>query len=143
MAASVLAHVLLVDDEETVLRVLMRLCMKQGHTVIACQSVEMALEAMKGPKPFDLIMTDIVLPGQTGLSFLEWLIRHKVQVGVVVMTAYPDHQTVQFAKENGVLDVLVKPFDNMMWLSKKIAKWTSLKHPTKKISGWMPKLREI
>lgn len=62
-------------------------------------------------EPPDLIVTDVRMPGLTGLTVLEGLRRAGGAVPVVVITAFGDDETHRVARENGAVAVFDKPFD--------------------------------
>lgn len=116
---------LVIDDEFSVLRVLERLCSRLGHEVVMCKTAEDAIQTLQSDSDFDLILTDIVLPGVSGLEFLEWLEAGGFFNRVVIMTAYPNQEFVDFALKHGAIDVLTKPFNDLTRLSEKVNRWIS------------------
>jgi nitrogen-specific signal transduction histidine kinase/ActR/RegA family two-component response regulator len=78
-------HVLVCDDDESVLNVLARSLEKLGYSVTAHSSGEAALEAFQAaPDDFDLLLTDQVMPGMTGLDLVTRIrdVRHELPVVV-------------------------------------------------------------
>ena len=61
-------RILLVDDEETVRRVTGRLLQKLGYEVVSAGDATAALEILAGDAPFDLVVTDVVMPGLSGIE---------------------------------------------------------------------------
>ncbi len=59
---------------------------------------------------FPVVITDLRMPGMTGIEFLEAVLRHDPKVSVVVVTAYGTVQTAVDAMKKGAFDYLVKPF---------------------------------
>ena len=121
-----MARILIIDDETTIVRVLSRLCTRIGHEVIECQDVEHAIQVMRSNEQFDLIITDIIMPGQSGLEFISWLQKSGYDKRIVVMTAYPNHEFLDYARDHGALDVLTKPFSDLQTIDKKIKGWLSM-----------------
>jgi two-component system, NtrC family, nitrogen regulation response regulator NtrX len=64
------AHLLIVDDEANTLASLSRAFRLAGHEATVCDSAPKALELAKS-RSFDLILSDVVMPGKDGLSLLE------------------------------------------------------------------------
>lgn len=120
-----MSRILVIDDEFSVLRVVQRVGAHLGHAVITCKSAEEAISKLEVDKKFDLILTDIILPGVSGLEFLEWLERGGFFKKVVLMTAYPQQEFVKFALSHGALDVLTKPFSDPQSLGNNIRRWIS------------------
>jgi CheY-like chemotaxis protein len=118
--------ILVIDDEYTILRVLERLGGQIGCQVTTCKTAEEGMTYLQGPIRYDLILTDIILPGVSGLEFLDWL-KEKgfFNQKVVVMTAYPKTEFVDYALKQGALEVLTKPFDSLASLSIKLRSWIS------------------
>ncbi len=65
--------ILLVDDEDTVRRVTSRLLEKLGYIVTTASDGPEALELLDSQGPFDLVLTDVVMPGMTGIEMAERL----------------------------------------------------------------------
>ena len=63
--------VLLVDDEDTVRRVTSRLLEKLGYSVSTATDGPTALEMLENEGPFDLVLTDVVMPGMTGIELAD------------------------------------------------------------------------
>ncbi|MBC7793804.1 MAG: response regulator, partial [Clostridia bacterium] len=64
------ATALIVDDESNLRKVLSALLTRDGHTTIAAASGEEAVTTLK-TKPFDIVITDMRMPGMSGLDLLE------------------------------------------------------------------------
>ena len=101
-------RVLVVDDFESIRHVCERTLRRDGHDVASCASgVEAVGRLAEG---WDLILTDVVLPG--GISGNELLRRARAESGadVILMTAYPALDSAITALKDGCYDYLVKPF---------------------------------
>lgn len=80
-------HILVVDDEPHICRVLTLVLSERGHSVDAVASGEMALEAAAG-KPPDLALIDISLPGMSGLETFTALRARQPGLSAVFITAF-------------------------------------------------------
>lgn len=81
--------ILLVDDEETVRRVTGRLLAKLGYDVTPAGNAEEALEILgKDGDGFDLVLTDVVMPGRSGIEMVVELRRTHPQQRVLFMSGY-------------------------------------------------------
>jgi CheY-like chemotaxis protein len=69
------------------------------------------LERVSHPPPCDAIVTDIMMPGLTGMEILAGLAEVRRRPAVVVITAFGDERTHRRAKALGAICVLDKPFD--------------------------------
>ena len=65
-----MAHLLIVDDDANTLASLARAFRMAGHEATVCDSAARALELVKAQR-FDLIFSDVVMPGKDGIAFLE------------------------------------------------------------------------
>jgi two-component system response regulator AtoC len=103
-------RVLLVDDDSAILQSLGDALSDFGVEVETAASAEEALGTLSRAAP-DLVVSDIRMPGMSGIELLQ-LVRERVpDVDVVLMTAYADMPTVVRAMREGALDFLVKPID--------------------------------
>jgi two-component system response regulator AtoC len=102
--------VLLVDDDPAVAKVLGALLAQAGLTVHTAKSGAEAL-GLLGQKPIDVVVSDVRMPGMSGLELLSEVTRAYPDVPIVLMTA---HGTVPMAVEAmkaGAADFILKPFD--------------------------------
>ena len=102
------AHLLIVDDEANTLASLSRAFRLAGHEAVICDSAGKALELAKA-RPFDLILSDVVMPGKDGLSLLEDLKAQEVAAPVVMMSGQAHIEMAVRATRLGALDFLEKP----------------------------------
>src|SRR5580658_3822118 len=100
----------IVDDDATFRWVLERALRQHGATTTSFESAELALEAFHTGKP-DVLMTDIRMPGQSGLELLKKVRVIDPLLPVVVMTAHSDLGSAVDAYETGAFEYLPKPFD--------------------------------
>jgi DNA-binding NtrC family response regulator len=103
--------VLLVDDEEALLRHLGRALRDEGHQVVTATSVAEAQRRL-AEQGFDVLVADNLMPGATGLD----LIRELSTAGgdrpaVVMMTAHASVESAIAAMKLGAFDYLQKPFE--------------------------------
>ncbi|MBU8897868.1 hybrid histidine protein kinase/response regulator SinK [Corallococcus sp. M34] len=103
---------LLVVDDETIIRLVFRDLMSKECEVIEAASGEEALDLLR-QAPVDLIVTDKNLPGLSGLELAQQARRLHSGSRVILMTGYPSLVTTQQALELGVVDYLLKPFDDI------------------------------
>src|SRR5438309_2447837 len=102
------AHLLIVDDEANTLASLTRAFRLAGHEAAVCDNATKALELAKS-QHFDLILSDVVMPGRDGLALLEDLKSHDITVPVVMMSGQAHIEMAVRATRVGALDFLEKP----------------------------------
>ena len=101
-------RILIVEDEETLRESLRRVFTREGYDVETSESAESALRVIEG-KTFELIITDIILPGASGIELLKRCRELFPEQIVVVMTAYASLETAVEALRAGAYDYVVKP----------------------------------
>jgi DNA-binding NtrC family response regulator len=102
------ANLLIVDDEANTLASLSRAFRLAGHEAVVCDNAAKALELAK-TQTFDLIFSDVVMPGKDGLSLLEDLRAEDVTTPVVMMSGQAHIEMAVRATRLGALDFLEKP----------------------------------
>jgi two-component system, NtrC family, nitrogen regulation response regulator NtrX len=102
------ANILIVDDEANTLASLSRAFRLAGHEATVCDNAARALELAR-TQPFDLILSDVVMPKRDGLSLLEDLKAAGVAAPVVMMSGQAHIEMAVRATRLGALDFLEKP----------------------------------
>jgi two-component system nitrogen regulation response regulator NtrX len=105
------AHLLIVDDEANTLASLSRAFRLAGHEATVCDNAAKALELAKA-RNFDLILSDVVMPGKDGLTLLEEMKRQGVTAPVVMMSGQAHIEMAVRATRLGALDFLEKPISS-------------------------------
>jgi len=105
------AHLLIVDDEANTLASLSRAFRLAGHEATVCDNAARALELAKS-QTFDLILSDVVMPGKDGLTLLEELKQQGVPSPVVMMSGQAHIEMAVRATRLGALDFLEKPISS-------------------------------
>jgi two-component system response regulator AtoC len=105
-----MTRVLVVDDERKMRRVLQILLEQMGLESVAAETGEEALEHFDDEK-IDLVLTDLKLPGMSGVDLLARIRAQDPDLPVVVLTAHGTVQTAVAAMKNGAFDYILKPFD--------------------------------
>ncbi len=103
---------LIVDDEETLTYSLYQsfILAKQDYEVVTAESGEEANSRLQ-EMDFDLVITDISMPGMSGLELLNIIRSHHPQTQVIVMTAYGSDDKREEAMRNGARYYVEKPFE--------------------------------
>lgn len=100
--------ILVVDDDESVLKVTRKRLERTGHRVVACSSGQEALEKL-GRETFDAMVSDIRMPGMTGMELLRKVREHDLDLPVVLVTGDPALDSATAAVAYGAFQYLIKP----------------------------------
>jgi two-component system, OmpR family, phosphate regulon response regulator OmpR len=104
------SHLLVVDDDARLRDLLQRFLTEQGFRVTAVPDAAAARRAVAGMM-FDLLVVDVMMPGESGLSLTEGLRREGNEVPILMLTARGAPEDRIAGLEHGVDDYLAKPFD--------------------------------
>jgi DNA-binding NtrC family response regulator len=103
--------VLVVEDEASVLRLVRRVLEGEGMVVLSAQDAEEALLlTSQHGGVIDLLLTDVVMPGQNGIEFARRLEKERPGTRVLFMSGYADHAAVQRDIIDAGRPFLQKPF---------------------------------
>ena len=103
-------HILLTEDDQTQREIICDILDASGYRVTAADSAESALELLQDAS-YDLLLTDMKMPGMDGLGLLKEVQQAKPGLDVVIMTAHGTIRTAVTAMRTGAVDYLEKPFD--------------------------------
>jgi GAF domain-containing protein/DNA-binding response OmpR family regulator len=103
------ASILIIDDEEEVRKVLGDLLASRGHAVAACANGESGLARVQ-EEPFDLVITDLAMPGLTGWQVASLVKLRDPAMPVALVTGFGDRIDPAEARAKGVDFVVTKPF---------------------------------
>jgi signal transduction histidine kinase len=109
MSAAASARLLLVDDEAAQLRALSDTLELEGYTTHRAGSAQDAL-ALLQPGQFDLLLTDLMMPGMDGIALIRAARQVDPALGAIVMTGHGTIDTAVQAMQVGALDYILKPF---------------------------------
>jgi len=102
------AEILIVDDEDNTLASLSRAFRLAGHEAVVCDNAARALELARA-RPFDLILSDVVMPRRDGIQLLQDLKANDIAAPVVMMSGQAHIEMAVKATQLGALDFLEKP----------------------------------
>ncbi len=105
-----MTRVLVVDDERKMRRVLQILLEQMGLESVPVENGEAALQHFRGEK-VDLVLTDLKMPGMSGVELLAQIRSIDPDVPVIVLTAHGTVATAVAAMKHGAFDYILKPFD--------------------------------
>jgi PAS domain S-box-containing protein len=103
-----LARLLLVDDDEPVRNVVATILRRAGHDVAVASDGKQALEAAgTTAKPFELLISDVVMPGMSGVELSRELLTRSPGLKILLLSGYPGRDAPQ--GDEGSMDYLAKP----------------------------------
>ncbi len=105
-----MAYILVVDDEEKIRHILRIMLELKGHTVDEAGDGAKALEMVRD-NPYDLVISDIRMPGMDGLELLGNIQEMDIPCPVIFMTAFATVDSAVEAMKKGAVDYITKPFD--------------------------------
>jgi two-component system nitrogen regulation response regulator NtrX len=103
-----MSHVLLVDDDPNTLGSLSRAFRLAGHEATVCDNAPRAIQLVRDQR-FDLILSDVVMPGMDGIRMLEELRAHGVSIPVIMISGQANIDMAVRATRLGAVDFLEKP----------------------------------
>jgi DNA-binding NtrC family response regulator len=106
-----LAHLLIVDDDASTLASLARAFRLAGHEATVCDNANRALELVKS-HAFDMMLSDVVMPGKDGLTLLEELRNLGIALPVVMISGQANIEMAVRATRLGAADFLEKPLSS-------------------------------
>ncbi len=105
------ARILLADDDAALRRVLQFKLQQQGYDITPVEDGAKALQTLKGER-FDLLLSDMRMPGLTGIELLEQVRTVQPDLEVILITAYAEVSQAVQAVKLGAFDYLTKPFED-------------------------------
>ncbi|HOJ27510.1 MAG: sigma-54-dependent Fis family transcriptional regulator [Spirochaetes bacterium] len=105
----ILARILIVDDEDIVLKSCLRVLQKLDYEIDTAYSGQTALDNLE-KKKYDIVVTDLMMPGMDGMQLLEEIKKRYPDVIVIIFTGYATVDTTRQALKAGAFDYIPKPF---------------------------------
>ena len=103
-------RILVVDDEEIIRSLFYRIFLNKRHRVVCVSRGQEAVEKLRSDD-FDIVFTDIMMPGMDGVATLKAIREIKPDLPIVMMTGYSVPGKIQESLKLGAVDYLYKPFD--------------------------------
>lgn len=101
-------RLLIIEDEDTLCESLQRVFQKEGYLVDRAESAEAAFTLLE-KEHYDLIITDIILPGISGIELLAQYRKKTPSQKVIIITAYASLATAVESIKAGASDFIIKP----------------------------------
>jgi DNA-binding response OmpR family regulator len=105
---NITGHILVIDDEASLRKTMARILQQAGFQVTTAEDAEQGLAFLK-TSTFDLILTDLRMPGIQGLDALKLITANYPSLPVILFTAQPDVNSAVEALRHGATDYLLKP----------------------------------
>jgi DNA-binding NtrC family response regulator len=105
-----MSKVLVVDDETAQRNIVASILKSAGHIIYEAASVDEAIQQMAENRP-EVVLTDLKMPGKSGIALVEEIARCQLPPEVVVITAFGTVETAVRAMRNGAYDYLNKPLE--------------------------------
>ena len=107
-------HILVAEDEQHMRHILSLILKKAGYSVSKAgdgyEALKMIVDSRNGTRPVDLLLTDIQMPGITGIELIAQLDQLNISLPIFVITGYGDKETVIELKHVGIAEYIEKPF---------------------------------
>jgi putative two-component system response regulator len=104
-----MSRILVIDDEDVIRMLVMEILESAGHDVTGADSAERALGLLE-ESDFDLVVSDVVMPGLSGLELLEAVRARRASLPVVLVTGAGTYDTLSQALTRGAAGLVTKPF---------------------------------
>lgn len=125
-------QILAVDDEPHMLKLLERIITEKTDYEITTTSNSLEVTEILNARQFDLIVTDLRMPGMDGLEVLRYVRENNRPEEVVIMTAFGSLDTALEALQQGVFDYITKPFkkEQIIFSIDRALRWQTCRQET-------------
>lgn len=103
--------VLFVEDEEDLLKIISDALDKLGANYLSATNGLEALEILEKNPDIDVVVTDINMPYMNGIEMIKTMKERGIDLPIIIMSAHTEKEYISEAKEYGVEEYLLKPFD--------------------------------
>ena len=105
-------NILIVDDNDDLRLVLVEFLRQIGHRPVAVSTAEKALASLES-QTFDVLLTDVRLPGMSGIALAQDVVRRWPRLGIVISSGYGDALSLDYfpAEIKGAISLVPKPCD--------------------------------
>jgi PAS domain S-box-containing protein len=103
-------HVLYIDDEEPLVFLVTRVLERSGYRCTGCTDPPHAMHVLAAnPQSFDLVITDMNMPGMSGIDVARQVLEIRPELPVVITTGYVRSSDIAAIRDMGVRDLILKP----------------------------------
>jgi putative two-component system response regulator len=106
------SRILVIDDEHLIRTLMVEILETAGHEALPAESAERALALLDEGGEFDLVVSDVIMPGLSGLELLETVRLRRASLPVVLVTGVGTYGTLSQALTRGAAGLLTKPFSH-------------------------------
>lgn len=132
--------ILITDDEPNAVKVLSAILTEEGYDTVSAFDVESAIRVVQGTD-IDAVITDLRMPGKSGMQFLEYLTKEQPDIPLIFLTAYGTVESAMHAVTKGAFYYFIKPPDYVR-LSGILARAVEQRQLKREISFLKKKLAE-
>ncbi|MEQ1518967.1 MAG: response regulator, partial [Usitatibacteraceae bacterium] len=131
----------IIDDDKSIRWVIEKSLSREGITFRSFSAAQDALDALEHSSP-QAVISDIRMPGASGLEFMQQLKLKLPSTPVIIMTAYSDLESAVAAFQGGAFEYLPKPFDvdHAVELIRRALDESVRKSPSEDIAGNVPEI---
>jgi putative two-component system response regulator len=104
-----MSRILVIDDEDVIRRLMMEILESAGHEVTGAETADRALSLLEADE-FDLVVSDVVMPGLSGLELVEAARSRRASLPIVLVTGAGTYDTLSQALTRGAAGLVTKPF---------------------------------
>ena len=104
-----MSRILVIDDEAVIRMLVVEILESAGHEVTSAESAEVALTLLEVAE-FDLVVSDVIMPGLSGLELLEAVRARRASLPVILVTGAGTYDTLSQALTRGAAGLVTKPF---------------------------------
>jgi sigma-B regulation protein RsbU (phosphoserine phosphatase) len=115
------SSILIVDDNEAICRLLSSTLRSDGTRVIEAASTAAEAKACLRKRRFDVVITDISMPDEDGISLMQWASEHTPGASWMVLTGHATVDTAVRALQLGAFDFITKPLESLAGLKNKVS----------------------
>jgi DNA-binding NtrC family response regulator len=128
-------QILAVDDEPHMLRLLERIISEKTPHQITTVSNSLEVPQLLSERTFDLIITDLKMPGMDGIDILKHVREHDRPEEVIIMTAFGSLDSAIEALQQGVFDYITKPFkkEQIMFTIDRAIRWQQIRQEAQRL----------
>jgi DNA-binding NtrC family response regulator len=130
------SQILAIDDEPHMLRLLERIISEKTPHQITTLNNSLEVPQLLEQRRFNLIITDLKMPGMDGIDILKYVREHEGPEAVIIMTAFGSLDSAIEALQQGVFDYITKPFkkEQIIFTVDRALRWQAIRHEAEQLT---------